>query len=200
MRFKRTLILFFSILVVFAGLTACYSISLKEQAIAGFHSTLAIQMPGTVVPREVPMDVGKEYAPYVAGQKLYGNEMSGLRVAIYTSTLDAQAMSNTPNVTTDEVMHKFLLHELQLATTAVTAKLNAQDLTFTEAPIMIQGHRALHRGMEFSHDGQAMTADFIAFHTDKDVWIVIVAYNTYEKNKAQMAEKILASPRLQYEE
>lgn len=186
--------------LAFFALTACYSVALKEQAVAGFHSTLALQLPGKVLPLDTPMPIGKEYEPYSVGQKLYGNEEAGLRIAIYTSSLDSHALATMPTVTPDEVMHQYLLHTLQLATTAVTAKLNAQDLTFHEDPIMIQNHRALHRAMEFSRNGEAMTADLIAFHTDKDIWIIIVAYNTYEKNKAQMAQKILDSIRLQYEE
>lgn len=196
----RLTVLAICLFLALAALTACYSVTLKERAVAGFHSTLAIQLPGNVQPLDTPMPVGKEYEPYVAGQKLYGEQEAGLRIAIYTSSLDSQALATMPTVTPDEVMHQYLLHTLQLATTAVTARLNAQDLTFHEDPIMIQNHRALHRAMEFSRDGQAMTADLMAFHTEKDIWIVIVAYNTYEKNKAQMAQKILDSIRLQYEE
>lgn len=196
----RLFTLCFTLLLALFVLSGCYPKPLKEQAVSGYHSTLALTLPGPVDSLSVPMVISKDYEPYVGGQKLYGNEEGGMRIAIYTSTLDAKALSNQPTVTPDEVMHQYLLHTLQLATTAVTAKLNAQDLTFQEEPIMIAGHRALHRGMEFSHEGQAMTADLIAFHTGQDIWIVIVAYNTYEKNKAQMAEKILNSIRLQYEE
>lgn len=196
----RLFTLSLALCMAFFVLSGCYPQPLKEQSVRGYHSTLALLLPGPVDALSAPMVISKDYEPYVGGQKLYGNEEGGMRIAIYTSTLDAKSLANLPTVTPDEVMHQYLLHTLQLATTAVTAKLNAQDLTFQEEPIMIGSHRALHRGMEFSHEGQAMTADLIAFHTGQDIWIVIVAYNTYEKNKAQMAEKILNSIRLQYEE